>query len=255
MTNATIHYLHSHDYTALPPVVTKEPTCTETGLKEYTCIYGGKKTEVLPALGHEKGNVIAITPATCTKMGYTTYACTRCGGQFAADHITALGHDYTGPVTTKPATCEETGAVGPGCTRCDSVREDEVLPALGHNVVVIPAKEPTCTEYGATVGTHCDRCKEVFIQPTAVPKLGHDYANGICTRCPDGNAGEFDGDGIATDNDAYYLLRYTLFGGDRYPVDQNGDVDGDGAVTDQDALYLLRHALFPERYILYPKNN
>lgn len=64
--------------------------------------------------------------------------------------------------------------------------------------------------------------------------------------------GDFNGDNVATDADALYLLRHTLFE-DRYPISGNGDVNGDGMLTDADALYLLRYTLFPERYPLYPK--
>ena len=61
--------------------------------------------------------------------------------------------------------------------------------------------------------------------------------------------GDMNGDGVVTDADALYLLRYTLFE-DRYPINQSGDVNGDNVVTDADALYLLRFTLFAERYPL-----
>ena len=45
---------HSHSYTS---TVTKEPTCTEKGVRTYTCSYDGSTyTEAIPALGHEWGN-------------------------------------------------------------------------------------------------------------------------------------------------------------------------------------------------------
>lgn len=45
---------HSHSYTS---TVTKEPTCTEKGVRTYTCSYDGSTyTEEIPALGHEWGN-------------------------------------------------------------------------------------------------------------------------------------------------------------------------------------------------------
>lgn len=67
-------------------------------------------------------------------------------------------------------------------------------------------------------------------------------------------AGDMNGDQKVNDSDAMYLLRYTLFGSDRYPVPEgiSADVNNDGAVNDADALYLLRHTLFPNRFPLYP---
>ena len=65
--------------------------------------------------------------------------------------------------------------------------------------------------------------------------------------------GDMNGDGEVTDADAVYLLRYTLFGEEEYPIKAPGDVNGDSQVTDADAIYLLRYTLFGEEdYPLYP---
>ena len=64
--------------------------------------------------------------------------------------------------------------------------------------------------------------------------------------------GDMDGDGMVSDADAMYLLRYTLFGESRYPLNQGGDVDGSGNISDADAMYLLRYTLFGDsRYPLH----
>ena len=66
-------------------------------------------------------------------------------------------------------------------------------------------------------------------------------------------SGDINGDGQVTDADAIYLLRYTLFGGEEYPLKAPGDTNGDSQVTDADAIYLLRYTLFgEEEYPLYP---
>ncbi|MBO4217258.1 MAG: DUF4886 domain-containing protein, partial [Clostridia bacterium] len=46
-------------------------------------------------------------------------------------------------------------------------------------------KQPTCTEGGYDeVETRCSRCGEVISRTTAdIPALGHNYENGVCTRC------------------------------------------------------------------------
>ena len=65
--------------------------------------------------------------------------------------------------------------------------------------------------------------------------------------------GDMNSDSVISDQDAMYLLRFTLFGEVRYPLPMSGDVNSDGVISDLDAMYLLRFTLFgPVRYPLYP---
>ena len=52
-----------------------------------------------------------------------------------------------------------------------------------HTEEVIPATDPTCTETGLTEGKKCSVCGEVLEEQKEVPALGHDYKDGVCTRC------------------------------------------------------------------------
>ena len=64
-------------------------------------------------------------------------------------------------------------------------------------------------------------------------------------------SGDLTADGAVDSNDAIYLLYYTLFGAERYPVNENCDYNKDSAVNSNDAIYLLYHTLFgAERYPL-----
>ncbi len=64
--------------------VTKQPTCTATGVKTYTCsTCGGTKTESIDPKGHTPGPA-----ADCT----SPQKCTDCGTQLKP----ALGHNYSG---------------------------------------------------------------------------------------------------------------------------------------------------------------
>lgn len=56
--------------------------------------------------------------------------------------------------------------------------------------------------------------------------------------------GDMDSNEKVNSNDAVYLLYYTLFGKEEYPIKQSGDVDGNGKINSNDAIYLLYHVLF-----------
>ena len=62
-------------------VVTKDPTCTETGLKTCTCLNDAShtKTEEIAALGHDWGAWEVTKEATDTEPGEKQRTCSRCG--------------------------------------------------------------------------------------------------------------------------------------------------------------------------------
>ena len=72
-------------------------TCTEPQL----CLTCG--AVLAKPTGHSYKTV--VTPATCEKMGYTTYTCRKCGDTYKADYTDVLGHDYVAVVTAP--TCTE----------------------------------------------------------------------------------------------------------------------------------------------------
>lgn len=63
--------------------------------------------------------------------------------------------------------------------------------------------------------------------------------------------GDVDGSGKVDQEDAVYLLLYTMFGENFYPLDKTvADADGSGKVDQEDAVYLLLHTMFGEAF--YP---
>ena len=67
---------HRHAYTA---TVTKQPTCTETGEKTYTCSCGHQYKDVISKTGHNAGGWEVKENATCKKEGTEVKKCTSCG--------------------------------------------------------------------------------------------------------------------------------------------------------------------------------
>lgn len=45
------------------------------------------------------------------------------------------------------------------------------------------AKKPTCTEDGYSGDLVCDACGEIIQRGTIISALGHNYENGVCTKC------------------------------------------------------------------------
>ena len=164
----------THDHKWDEGTVTKAATCTEDGVKTYTCsLCDETKTEVIPATGHtwtsEKiGNnpshckctvcgttkehtkkVLSVDDPTCTTAGVYHWQCEDCGQRIKGtdkEHP-ALGHDWS----------NEDGK----CTRCGETHthswNDGTL-----------AKDATCTENGEKVYTcsTCDYKKTEVIKAT-----------------------------------------------------------------------------------------
>lgn len=94
---------HVHKYNS--GVVTKEPTCTDTGVKTYTCVDGDDSyTETIPALGHDyvtRTETVTVKEAWDEPVLESRYICNGCGKQFktateACDHILDVPNDKCG---------------------------------------------------------------------------------------------------------------------------------------------------------------
>lgn len=75
---------HVHKYNS--GVITKEPTCTDTGVKTYTCVDDDDSyTETIPALGHDyvtRTETVTVKEAWDEDVWESRYICNGCGEQF-----------------------------------------------------------------------------------------------------------------------------------------------------------------------------
>ncbi len=165
--------------------ITTPPTCTKTGVKQYTCtICSETKTEEIAALGHDYSSDWTIdTAAACETVGSKSHHCTRCDSKIDVTEIPASGHSWNdGAITTEP-TCTDEGVKTFTCNSCGKTRTEEVA-ALGHNY----SSDWTIDTAAAceTVGSkshHCTRC-DSKIDVTEIPASGHSWNDGAITTEP-----------------------------------------------------------------------
>lgn len=147
---------------------TKPATCTEEGLKTYTCqICGEIKVELIQALGHSY--LSKVTKPTCTEGGFTTYTCQRCDYSYIGKETEPLGHNYGSGVVTRP-TCTKEGYTTYTCSTCGDRYVSQTTAPLGHTMVD-KVKAPTCSDYGYTSHT-CSTCGYSYIDQMTDP-TGH----------------------------------------------------------------------------------
>lgn len=148
--------LHTHKYTSS---VTKEPTCTATGVRTYSCSCGASYTESISAAGHQWNEGEIITAAGCESEGIMKYTCTVCGVTYSSA-ISSTGHTLVNDEATA-ATCDTAGlTAGSHCSVCDAViQPQETVPALGHDYCLSNTAASCQT---VTVTYSCSRCQDSY---------------------------------------------------------------------------------------------
>ena len=115
-----------HVHTWDEGTVTKAATCSEKGVKTYTCT-GCKETKTediaIDPDNHTWDEGKETTPVTCEKDGEKTFTCTECG-ETKTEIIKTSGHDFKDTITKEAGYLTE-GSKRVECTLCDYV-EDSV---------------------------------------------------------------------------------------------------------------------------------
>ena len=120
--------------------VTKPATCTEKGVRTYTCTGSTHtRTEDIPALNHSFAGQAYVSDnnATCEQDGTKTVKCVRygTGGCTATDTVTdtdsKLGHLFEDYISNNDATYARDGTKTAKCVRYDQCGETHTIPDEG----------------------------------------------------------------------------------------------------------------------------
>lgn len=169
--------------TAHQPVTeTVAPTCRAGGFTRRTCAVCGDVT--VTARGSAAAHTAVANDdiaATCDRPGATGGThCGFCGQALTAPtEVAALGHDWVVAVEEYEHSAYY-GMTRHYCRRCALKRCDNGSAHTHDYSYQVSVKYPTCTAQGYT--THTCACGDSY-RDSYVGVLGHNYVDGVCTRC------------------------------------------------------------------------
>ena len=169
--------------------VTTPATCTEKGVRTYTCTSSSHtKTEDIPALNHSFAGqeYVSDNNATCEQDGTKTAKCVRygTGGCTETDTVTdtgsKLGHLFEDYVSNNDATCEQDGTKTArcvrygtgGCMATDTVTDTD--SKLGHLFEDYVSNNDATYAHDGTKTAKCvryDQCGETHTMPDEGSRL------------------------------------------------------------------------------------
>ncbi len=134
--------------------ITKEPDCTENGIRTYNCTVCNAilRTEDIPAVHKEDSGTITKEPG-CIENGIRTYNCTECNVILRTENIPARGHSFGEYVLNNDETVTSNGTKTSYCSVCNSVGSTIEIP-------------------GSKITSSVSSYSEGFVKITGVPIKG-----------------------------------------------------------------------------------
>ncbi len=195
--------------------IDQDVSCTEDGYRSHHCTVCGAQNdvEIIPAAGHSwsewvkyseneyvracltcgeaeaeavedtshdhvfNGNIVEITPATCSSEGLRNVYCSvpDCT-EFLTETIAKTAHTAGEPEVISPD-CTTSGSSETKCSVCGKLLGKTDIPPLGHSFVNY-TDTATCTEMGTRTSECENGCGTVYSAPS-YPK-GHTYSGYKC---------------------------------------------------------------------------
>lgn len=92
------------------------------------------------------------------------------------DEVVETPHEHSYTINVVEPTCKNQGYTEYTCS-CGYSYKDNYTEKLKHTEVLLNGIDATCTTPGLTVGLVCSVCKEVTVEPSEIPVLGHRAEN------------------------------------------------------------------------------
>ena len=170
-------------------IVTREPTCTEAGVKTFTCSQcHNTKTEPISALGHLWGEWEVKTPATEEMDGSETRTCKRDSNHTETQPIPKLDHTHN--MEHHPAVDADCGTGTPGnieywvCSGCGKFfRDEDGATDITREETVIPPDHVLDTAWSFDESNHWHECKKCGQKPDSAAHKYDDDSDTDCNIC------------------------------------------------------------------------
>ena len=165
--------------------VTTAPTCTEAGVRTYTCAFCTKetRTESVAPIGHKWGAWKITTKPVCEAEGVETRVCQNDKTHKETRSVAALGHNWSEWAVTTAPTCTEDGVETRVCGNDGSHQETRPVAALGHEFGEWKVtKAPTCEEPGVET-RYCVHDKK-HTETREIAPIGHEWGEWTVTTAP-----------------------------------------------------------------------
>ena len=185
---------HEHSYN---DAVTKNATCTENGVKTFSCDCGDSYTEEVAMLEHCYVEVEgSAKEATCTEAGKEKdMQCSICGDTITGGEIPMTGHTFGSYVYNNDASYEADGTETATCSVCGAtdtrtksgtklVKQEEPKEQTSSQT---PSQQPSENQIGSWVLGE----DNVWRMPSLVPKFLADYEGKTILEYKNDHDGQF----------------------------------------------------------------
>ena len=169
--------------------VTREPACTEEGVKTFTCTRcNNTKPETIPALGHLWGEWVIMTRPTEETGGSETRTCQRDSNHTETQPIPKLNHTHD--MEYYPAVDADCGKGTAGyieywvCSGCKKVFSDaDGRDEITLDQTVLPFAHDLDTAWSWDESNHWHECKKCRQKPDSAAHVYDDGDDETCNIC------------------------------------------------------------------------